>query len=113
MNSEEIKLKESDTIRSNRPMLKSEDKPFSKTELSTVVEEDIINPQKPPIIHTREYSYLSESVINYFCIGLCLSIYGSNTLEWINIKDTRYKQFFLGYFLLSGIVLYFIGIFNW
>lgn len=112
MNSENIKYKESETFRTNSRMLKKETEHQKQAQKSTI-EGEYVFPKAFPLIHIRQYSYLSESVINYLGIGLCLFIYGCHGLKWFDIEDERYKQFYLGYFLLSGIALYVIGIFNW
>ncbi len=112
MNSEDITLKEPETLRSSSRMLKNEVEHHKKTQ-KTIIEEEYNISKTFPLIHIRPYLYLSESVINYLGIGLCLFIYGCYGLKWFDIKDERYKQFYLGYFLLTGITLYIIGIFNW
>ncbi len=71
------------------------------------------NTNSEPLIYIRQISFLSESIINYFAIGICLIIYGFQGLKWFNINNEIYKQFYLGYFFVSGTVLYIMGILNW
>ena len=64
-----------------------------------------------PFINYKKINIFSISIINYFAIGICLFIYGYINLEWFNSE--YYSGFFIGYYLISGIVLYIIGIFDW
>ena len=73
----------------------------------------VINPKKQffPLINYKKYSILSDSIINYMAIGISLFIYGYINLKWFRAEyNTR---FLIGYYLISGIVLYIIGIFDW
>ena len=110
MQSEEMQLKE--TVRSNTKLMKKEkQKKINGDDKATMDEE--IKYKIEPVAHIRQISFLSESVINYFAISICFFIYGCHGLEWFKINDESNKIFFLGYFLVSGICLYIIGIFNW
>ena len=118
MNSEEIKIKGSESLRSNTHMLKKETKFRTRTNNTnntntTLIEEENDIPKTSPLIHIRQYSYLSESIINYIGIGLCLFIHGCHGLEWFDVENERNNQFYFGYYLFSGIILYIIGILNW
>ena len=118
MSSDEIKIKGSETLRSKSQMLKKETKLRTRTnntsnENTTLIEEEYDIPKYSPLIHIRQYSYLSESIINYIGIGLCLFIHGCHGLEWFDVENERNNQFYFGYYLLSGIILYIIGILNW
>ena len=114
MASEEI-LKEHESLRSNSKMLKEKKqkttKPLNGDKISINV--DFLNERANSLIHIRQLSFLSESIISYLAIGICLFIYGCHGLKWFDINDDNYKQFYLGYFLISGLVLYVIGIMNW
>ena len=115
MSSEEMKIKGSETIRSNTQMLKKTTKIRTSTNNTLIEEiEEVYDIEKTsPLIHIRQYSYLSESIINYIGIGLCLFIQGCHGLEWFDVENERNNQFYFGYYLLSGITLYIIGILNW
>ena len=67
----------------------------------------------PSKFNIKEISLLSESIIDYLSIGIVLFIFGYYNLDWFDIKEKINKQFFLYYFLIAGIILYIIGIFNW
>ena len=108
--SEELKLK-SDT---NRNIIENQKEKKNKIkEEKTTINEDLVTNKTSPLVNIRQISSLSESAINYFAIGICLFIYGSNGLEWFNINEEKNKQFYLGYFLISGGVLYIFGVINW
>ena len=107
---EEMKLK-SETNR-NIIEIKKEKKNKIKEE-KNIINEKLVTNKGSPLINIRQISFLSESVINYFAIAICLFIYGCHGLEWFNVDEDKNKQFYLGYFLISGGVLYIIGIINW
>ena len=109
-NTEEIKL-ESGT---NRKIIEiRKEKKNKNKEQKIQINEDLVTKKKYPLVNIRQISSLSESAINYFVIGFCLFIYGCHGLGWFNIDEEKNKQFYLGYFLLSGGVLYIIGVINW
>ena len=64
-----------------------------------------------PYIVYRKYPFVSTSIINYLAIGICLLVYGITNLEWFNSNANI--DFYIGYYLFSGIILYIIGIINW
>ena len=107
---EEMKIK-SDT---NRNILGTNREKKNKiNEVKTANNEELVTKKTFPLINIRQISTLSESVVNYFAIGICLFIYGCHGLKWFNIEEEKNKQFYLGYFLISGIVLYIVGVINW
>ena len=110
MKSDDVKFKESETTR-----LKQAKKGYNNknNDDKTTINEEEINNLIYPLIHVRQIVVISESFINYSAIGLSFFIYGCYGLEWFKIAEEEYKSFFLGYFLISGICLYIIGIFNW
>ena len=110
MHSEEKELKE--TVRSNAKLMKKEKLKKDNGDDKTTINEEIKYEIKP-LVNIRQISFLSESVINYFAISICFFIYGCHGLEWFKINDENNKNFYLGYFLVSGISLYIIGIINW
>lgn len=114
MASEEM-LKDPGSLRSNSKMLikKKQKASISSNEDKAKINVESTKRSDNPLIHYRQISFLSESVINYLAIGICLFIYGCHGLKWFNINDETYKQFYLRYFLISGIILYVIGILNW
>ena len=109
MISEDIRLKESAGIKMN-PRNKSKDE---NNDDKTTVENEEIMETIIPLINTKRIFILSDSIINYFSIGICFVIYGLHGLEWLNVSEEKNRAFYLGYFLVSGICLYVIGIFNW
>jgi hypothetical protein len=66
-----------------------------------------------PLINIRKVSNLSDSIINYFVIAISLFLYSSYNLEWFSLKEPEGKKFIMGYFIISGITLYVIGVLNW
>ena len=109
MISEDIKLKESLGIKRNKE-IRSHDE--NNDDKATVENEEIIE-RITPLINMRRITILSDSIINYFSIGICFIIYGLYGLEWLNVSEEQNRPFYLGYFLVSGIILYVVGIFNW
>ena len=82
--------------------------------------DDIKNPTSKPIdikfpfINIRRSTNLSESTINYFLLGLCFAIYSFNGFQWFkNEKILDYPQFTNGIFLLSGISLCLVALYDW
>ena len=73
----------------------------------------LIIKNKTSIIPLISYKKLNVnvSVINYFTLGICLFVKGVLDLEWF--KSNSNEEFYIGYFLIAGIILYIVGIFNW
>ena len=111
MNSGELQLKDSTTLRTSIKGFEKAQKKINKQKTS--INEEKLPKISEPLIYIRQISFLSESIINYFSIGICLFIYGCHGLKWFNANNEKYKNFFIGYFLISGISLYFMGIINW
>ena len=63
-----------------------------------------------PLIAYKKLNFYV-SVINYFAIGISLFVSGVLSLEWF--KSDYRVEFYIGYYLISGIVLYIVGVFNW
>ena len=103
MNSEEQKLKNSEIADINK--INSSGQNLKKVE--------IINQKKiiMPLIYTHNISLSTVSILNYFAIGISLVIYAFIHLEWV--KANYFTNIYISYYLISGIVLYFIGIFDW
>ena len=112
MKSETTMLRDTESVRTNSKLKKKEEKTVAKDDNTTINKEEI-KQKFESITHIRQISILSESVINYFAIGVCFFIYGCRGLEWFKINEEDNMNFHLGYFLFSGIILYIIGIFNW
>ena len=66
-----------------------------------------------PIINIRRVISISESTVNYFILGLCFAIYGFIDIGWFGIGNPNFTEFKNGIFLLSGICLGIIGLFDW
>ena len=64
-----------------------------------------------PLINYRKINIFAISIINYFAIGISLFVFGSANLELFKLDYNT--QFYIGYYLVSGIVLYFLGILDW
>ena len=67
--------------------------------------------EEKPIFHIKKVSNLSDSIVNYFAIGISLFIFSAYNLKWFELDNNEY--FSAGYFLFSGCSLYIIGILNW
>ena len=67
--------------------------------------------EKNPKMNVKKLSNLSESIVNYFAIAVCLFLNSAYKLEWFNLEN--HKSFVYSYFLLAAILLYIIGIMNW
>ena len=88
--SEEIKFKENESLRSNAKLIKKS-KNKDRNDVKTTINEEIKH-RIDPLVHIRQIPSLSESVINYFAIGICFFIYGCHELEWFNINDEYYAK---------------------
>lgn len=110
MQSEDKKLK--DDKKENVEVKDNKDK---NTEIEENVNVNDQNKINPPLINIRKVSNLSDSIINYFVIAITLFLYASYNLKWFNLADEEGvgKKFIMGYFIISGISLYVIGILNW
>lgn len=107
MNSEHISLKQ------DKEKGKSSKNKINKFDDKSTIDEEVKKPKLNTLVHIRQVSSLSDSVINYLVIGMCFFIYGCFGLEWFEVAKETNLQFFLGYYLVAGIVLYLIGIINW
>ena len=66
-----------------------------------------------PKMNVNKLSNLSDSIINYFVIGLCLFLNSAYNLNWFKFKEKNIEDFLFTYFLFAAIVLYIIGFMNW
>ena len=64
-----------------------------------------------PKMNIRKISTLSDSIINYFSIGICLFLNSAYNLKWFKLHDN--EKFSFAFFIFAAGVLYIIGIFNW
>ena len=103
MNSEEQKLKNSEITDIKK--INSSDKNLKKVDIA-IQKETII-----PLIYTRNISLSTVSILNYFAIGISLIVYAFIHLE--RLKFNYFTKLYIRYYLISGIILYFIGIFDW
>lgn len=67
--------------------------------------------QISPYVNYKKQSIFTTSFINYMAIGISLFVFGATNLNWFKIEYN--EDFYKGYYIISGIVLYFIGIFDW
>ena len=118
--SEEVRLKgEKNNIEKKEENEKEKEKENNhdkKTELSDEAEktenkEVFQKREEPPYINIRKVSTLSDSVVNYFVISVCLFLHSAYNFGWWELKDE--KNFLIGYYIFAGATLYIIGIFNW
>ena len=107
MNSEEEKLKSTDK-RESKKINEEEDK-------ETNINDDLKDQKNifVPSINTRNIPFFAVSILNYFAIGISLVIFAFINKEWFKTHLDKNKEFFVKYYLVSGIVLYVIGIFDW
>ena len=112
MNSEEVHLREESSLKKNNKLLKRE-KENEPNKNQNIFFNEGSNIKKYSLINVRQITSLSISIVNDFSIAICLIIYGFYNLEWFKIEKKESLQFYLGYFLFSGIILYIFGIFNW
>ncbi len=110
MISEEQKLKNDKTEK-----VEVKDNKDKNTEIEENIKVNEQNKINLPLINIRKVSNLSDSIINYFVIAITLFLYASYNLKWFNLADEDGvgKKLIMGYFLISGISLYVIGILNW
>ena len=109
MNSESQRLKTSIENNKNESSIINIKQEDNKSNITT----EVINYKKEfmPLINYKKYPFLSESILNYMAIGISLFLYGCINLKWF--KSDYITPFLSGYYLVSGIVLYIIGIFDW
>ena len=67
--------------------------------------------EKNPKLNVKKLSNLSESIVNYFAIAVCLFLNSAYNLEWFNLENHR--SFIYSYFIFAAVLLYIIGIMNW
>ena len=70
-----------------------------------------VNKNGIPKLIVRKISTLSDSIINYFAIGICLFLQSAYNLNWFDLEDNKIKIYII--FIFAAVVLYTIGIFNW
>jgi len=70
-----------------------------------------IKKEQIPKMNIKKLSNLSDSIINYFVISICLILHSAFNLNWFNLKEN--SKFCFTYFIFAAIVLYIIGIMNW
>ena len=73
--------------------------------------EEKVNKNGIPKLIVRKISTLSDSIINYFAIGICLFLQSAYNLNWFDLEDNKIKIYII--FIFAAVVLYTIGIFNW
>ena len=73
--------------------------------------EEKVNKNGIPKLIVRKISTLSDSIINYFAIGICLFLQSAYNLNWFDMEDNKIKIYII--FIFAAAVLYIIGIFNW
>ncbi len=73
--------------------------------------EEKVNKNGIPKLIVRKISTLSDSIINYFVIGICLFLQSAYNLNWFDMEDNKIKIYII--FIFAAVVLYTIGIFNW
>ena len=67
--------------------------------------------EKNPKMNIKKISNLSESIVNYIGIAVCLFLNSAYNLEWFNLQ--KHQSFLFSYFLFAAVLLYIIGIMNW
>jgi hypothetical protein len=78
---------------------------------NTKSQEEKVNKNGIPKLIVRKISTLSDSIINYFAIGICLFLQSAYNLNWFDLEDNKIKIYII--FIFAAVVLYTIGIFNW
>ena len=100
MSSEEQKIKNDDKITNV-----SEEK-NKNNDMEIGVKHQLI-----PLINYKLNPILSSSILNYIFIGISFSILGCINLEFFKLNTSL--KFCSKYYLITGIVLYITGIFDW
>ena len=70
-----------------------------------------IKKEQIPKMNIKKLSNLSDSIINYFVISICLILHSAFNLNWFNLKEN--SKFCFTYFIFAAVILYIIGIINW
>ena len=70
-----------------------------------------IKKEQIPKMNIKKLSNLSDSIINYFVISICLILHSAFNLNWFNLKEN--SKFCFTYFIFAAVILYIIGIMNW
>ena len=83
----------------------NKNKDYTKPPEEKVIKNEI------PKMNIRKISTLSDSIINYFSIGICLFLNSAYNLKWFKLHDN--EKFSFAFFIFAAGVLYIIGIFNW
>ena len=78
---------------------------------NTKSQEEKVNKNGIPKLIVRKISTLSDSIINYFVIGICLFLQSAYNLNWFDMEDNEIKIYII--FIFASAVLYAIGVFNW
>ena len=65
-----------------------------------------------PTINYKINRLLSFSILNYLAIGISLAMIGCVKRKYFKLDDTK-SAFYSKYYLVSGIILYISGIFDW
>ena len=78
---------------------------------NTKSQEEKVNKNGIPKLIVRKISTLSDSIINYFVIGICLFLQSAYNLNWFDMEDNEIKIYII--FIFAAAVLYAIGVFNW
>jgi len=84
---------------------------INKNKDNTKPPEEKVIKNEIPKMNIRKISTLSDSIINYFSIGICLFLNSASNLGWLELDHN--KKFSFAFFIFAAGVLYIIGIFNW
>ena len=84
---------------------------INKNKDNTKPPEEKVIKNEIPKMNIRKISTLSDSIINYFSIGICLFLNSAYNLGWLELDHN--KKFSFAFFIFAAGVLYIIGIFNW
>ena len=84
---------------------------INKNKDNTKPPEEKVIKNEIPKMNIRKISTLSDSIINYFSIGICLFLNSAYNLKWFKLHDN--EKFSFAFFIFAAGVLYIIGIFNW
>ena len=84
---------------------------INKNKDNTKPPEEKVIKNEIPKMNIRKISTLSDSIINYFSIGICLFLNSAYNLGWLELDHN--KKFLFAFFIFAAGVIYVIGIFNW
>ena len=84
---------------------------INKNKDNTKPPEEKVIKNEIPKMNIRKISTLSDSIINYFSIGICLFLNSAYNLGWLELDHN--KKFSFAFFIFAAGVIYVIGIFNW